>query len=65
MGKINDYIRCQKFIVSNELKFKETQMGLNVAQSDFLEQSINCIFDSLEKIADEVEKSRHSRESGP
>jgi len=55
MGKLNDYVKCQRFIVSNELKFKETHMGLNLAQSDFLEQALLCIFDSLEKIADEVD----------
>lgn len=65
MGKINDYIKCQKFIVTNELKFKETQMGLNVAQSDFLEQALGCLFDSLEKIADNLEELKKAKKTGP
>lgn len=62
MGKINDYVKCQKFIVSNELKFKEAQMGLNVAQSDFLEQALLCIFDSMERIADEIDEMKHKKD---
>jgi hypothetical protein len=30
-------------------------MKLNIAQSEFIEKTVDCIFNSLEKIAEEIE----------
>ncbi len=56
MENINEYIRCQKFILKSELQFTESNLGLDMYQSNFVEKTIDCVFDSLFKIAGEIDK---------
>ena len=57
-SNLNNYIKCQKFIVESELNYNWLNMKLNIAQSEFLEKFIDCVFSSLEKIAEELEKNK-------
>jgi len=52
---ILEYIKCQRFIVKSELDYHWSNMKLNISQSDFLDKVLDCIFDSLEKIAENIE----------
>jgi hypothetical protein len=54
-NRISEYISCQKFIVKSELSYHWFNMKLNIAQSEFIEKTVDCIFNSLEKIAEEIE----------
>jgi hypothetical protein len=56
MGNMLDYVKCQRFIVLSELKYQDSDMGINLSQSNFIDKAIECIFDSLEKIAEEIDK---------
>ncbi len=56
MSNLSKYIKCQRFIVRSELKFLESGMNLNLNQSNFTDKTIDCIFDSLEKISEEIEE---------
>lgn len=56
MGKLMDYIKCQKFIVRSELDYHWGNMNLNISQSEFVDKTIDCIFDSLEKIAENIDR---------
>ena len=56
MGNMLDYVKCQRFIVLSELKYQESDMGVNLSQGNFIDKALECIFDSLEKIADELDK---------
>ena len=56
MSKILEYIKCQRFIVKSELDYHWSNMNLNISQSDFLEKTLDCIFDSLEKIAENLDE---------
>ncbi len=58
MGKLLDYIKCQKFIIRSELDYQWSNMRLNTAQSEFLDKTIDCLFDSLEKIAESIDKDK-------
>ena len=58
MSSLLEYIKCQRFIVKSELDYHWTNMNLNIAQSDFLDKTIECIFDSLEKIAETIEETK-------
>lgn len=55
MGKLSKYLDCQRFIVISELKFKDTCTKPDIFHCDFAYKTIDCIFDSLEKIAEEIE----------
>ncbi len=57
-NNLTDYIKCQKFIVQSELNYHWFNLNLNISQIEFLEKSLECIFNSLEKIADELEKKK-------
>ncbi len=57
MDDIKEYIRCQKFILKSELQFTESNMGLDMHQSNFVQKTIDCIFDSLFKLAGEIDKA--------
>ncbi|MFO7929334.1 MAG: hypothetical protein R6U35_06685 [Candidatus Humimicrobiaceae bacterium] len=61
MGEIEEYIKCQKFILKSELQFTESNMGLDIYQSDFALKAIDCIFDSVEKLASEIEKLKQEK----
>ncbi|MCJ7472488.1 MAG: hypothetical protein MUP02_06760 [Actinobacteria bacterium] len=56
MSKLIDYLKCQRFIVTSEIKFKDTCTKPDIFHCDFTYKTIDCIFDSLEKIAEEIEK---------
>ena len=56
MNKLQEYIRCQKFIAKSELDYHWSNMKLNISQSEFLDKSLDCIFDSLEKIAENIDE---------
>ncbi|MBM3709391.1 MAG: hypothetical protein FJW61_03065 [Actinobacteria bacterium] len=56
MSKLLEYIKCQRFIVKSELDYHWSNMNLNISQSDFLDKTISCVFDSLEKIAESIEE---------
>jgi hypothetical protein len=56
MGSLKDYLSSQRFIVTSELKFKDNCTGPDIFNCDFNYKAIDCIFDSLEKIAEEIEK---------
>ncbi len=56
MVNMLDYVKCQRFIVLSELKYQDSDMGINLSQSNFIDRAIECIFDSLEKIAEEIDK---------
>ena len=58
MSNLVEYIKCQHFIVKSELDYHWTNMNLNIAQSDFLDKIIECIFDSLIKIAENIEENK-------
>jgi len=53
---LSEYIKCQKFIVKSELSYHWFNMKLNIAQSEFIEKTVDCIFGSLEKIAEDLDK---------
>jgi len=55
------YLNTQKFIVISELKFKDSCTKPDVFHCDFTYKTIECIFDSFERIAEEIEKLK-SRE---
>ena len=55
MGKLSEYLKCQRFIVTSELKFKDNCTKPDILHWDFAYKTIDCIFDSLEKIAEEIE----------
>jgi len=61
MDGIKEYIRCQKFILKSELQFTESNMGLDMYQSSFVDKAIDCVFDSLFKIAGEIDKINTSK----
>ena len=50
------YLNIQKFIVISELKFKDNCTKPDVFHCDFTYKTIECIFDSFERIAEEIEK---------
>jgi len=50
------YLNIQKFIVISELKFKDSCTKPDVFHCDFTYKTIECIFDSFERIAEEIEK---------
>ncbi len=56
MNDLIDYLKSQRFIVNSELKFKDTCTKPNIFHCDFTYKAIDCIFDSLEKIAEEIEE---------
>jgi len=56
MSKLIKYLNTQRFIVISELKFKDTCTKPDIFHCDFTYKTINCIFDSFEKIAEEIEK---------
>ncbi|MBM3705612.1 MAG: hypothetical protein FJW66_03705 [Actinobacteria bacterium] len=56
--ELSEYIKCQKFIVKSELNYHWFNMKLNIAQSEFIEKTIDCIFDSLERIAEDLDKKK-------
>ncbi len=58
MGNLQEYIKCQKFIVKSELDYQWSNMKLNISQTEFLDKTLDCIFDSLEKIAENIEEVR-------
>ena len=62
MSKLTDYLNCQRFIVISELKFKDTCTKPNVFHCDFTYKTVDCIFDSLEKIAIEIESLKRTEE---
>ena len=58
MDNLQEYIKCQKFIVKNELDYHWSNMKLNVSQTEFLDKTIDCLFDSLEKIAENIDEMK-------
>jgi hypothetical protein len=56
MSKLIKYLNTQRFIVLSELKFKNVRSGPDNFNCDFNYKMVDCIFDSLEKIAEEIEK---------
>lgn len=54
-NNLSEYIKCQKFIIKSELSYHWFNMNLNIAQSEFIEKSVDCIFNSIEKIAEEID----------
>ena len=56
MGNLQEYIKCQKFIVKSEMDYHWDNMKLNISQVEFLDKTLDCIFDSLEKIAESIEE---------
>ena len=56
MRKLIEYLNTQRFIVTSELKFKDSCTKPDIFHCDFTYKTINCIFDSFEKIAEEIEK---------
>ena len=56
MNELKKYLDCQKFIVISELKFKNNCDKADIASCDFNYKAVECIFDSLEKIAEEIEE---------
>ena len=56
MSDLIDYLKSQRFIVNSELKFKDTCTKPNIFHCDFTYKAIDCIFDSLEKIAEEIDE---------
>jgi len=56
MSKLIEYLDTQRFIVISELKFKDTCTKPDIFHCDFTYKTVNCMFDSLEKIAEEIEK---------
>lgn len=61
MENMQEYIRCQKFILKSELQFTESNLGLDMYQSNFVDKTIDCVFDSLFKIAGELDKIKASK----
>ena len=55
MSKLTEYLNCQRFIVTSELKFKDSCSKPDVFSCDFNYKAVDCIFDSLEKIAQEID----------
>ena len=62
MGKLTEYLKCQRFIVTSELKFKDTCTKTDVFHCDFTYKTVDCIFDTLEKIAEEIETQKKPEE---
>jgi len=62
MGKLTEYLNCQRFIVISELKFKDTCTKPDIFHCDFTYKTVDCIFDSLEKIAEEIESLKQAEE---
>ena len=62
MGKLSKYLNCQRFIVTSELKFKDSCTKPDVFSCDFNYKIVDCIFDSLEKIAEEVDELKEKLE---
>jgi hypothetical protein len=56
MSKLIEYLNTQRFIVMSELKFKDVCTKPDIFNCDFNYKMVDCIFDSLEKIAEEIEK---------
>jgi hypothetical protein len=56
MNDLQEYIKCQKFIVKSELDYHWSNMKLNISQTEFLDKTVKCLFDSLEKIAENIDK---------
>ena len=56
MSKLKKYLDCQKFIVISELKFKDSCSKPDIFSCDFNYKAVECIFDSLEKIAEEIDE---------
>jgi len=61
MSDLIDYLKSQRFIVNSELKFKDTCTKPNIFHCDFTYKAIDCIFDSLEKIAEEIEELKSNK----
>ena len=62
MGKLSEYLNCQKFIVTSELKFKDSCSKPDIFSCDFNYKIVDCIFHSLEKIAEEVDRLKEISE---
>ncbi len=56
MSDLIKYLNTQKFIVISELKFKDSCTKPDIFHCDFTYKAVDCIFDSLERIAEEIEK---------
>jgi hypothetical protein len=56
MNDLIKYLNTQRFIVISELKFKDNCTKPDIFHCDFTYKTIDCIFNSLEKIAEEIEK---------
>ena len=56
MDNLLEYVKCQKFIVKSELDYHWSNMKLNVSQTEFLDKTLECLFDSLEKIAENIDE---------
>ena len=58
IDKLAEYIKSQRFIVKSELSYNWFEMKLNISQSRFLDRTVDCIFDSLEKLADDLDEKK-------
>ncbi len=56
MSDLIKYLNAQRFIVTSELKYKDSCTKPDIFHCDFTYKTVDCIFDSLEKIAEEIEK---------
>jgi len=56
MSDLIKYLNTQRFIVTSELKYKDSCTRPDIFHCDFTYKTVDCIFDSLEKIAEEIEK---------
>jgi len=56
MSDLIKYLNAQRFIVTSELKYKDSCTRPDIFHCDFTYKTVDCIFDSLEKIAEEIEK---------
>ena len=63
MSKLNEYLNCQRFIVLSELKFKDSCSKPDIFSCDFNYKAVDCIFDSLEKIAEELDEIKKKLDS--
>jgi len=56
MSDLTKYLNAQRFIVTSELKYKDSCTKPDIFHCDFTYKTVDCIFDSLERIAEEIEK---------
>ncbi len=56
MSDLTKYLSAQRFIVTSELKYKDSCTKPDIFHCDFTYKTVDCIFDSLERIAEEIEK---------